>query len=240
VAIPQRFTIRPLYLQVRDLLLERITQAIWRPGSALPSETDLAKELGVSSGTVRKALDTLEGERVVSRLQGKGTFVNDSSAQALAWRYDNIRDKDNQGIVGAVTATEASIAPASATEQQRLCLSDGDRVVRIRRVHMNGNRPYIYEEASLPERLFPDLISRVGFAQRIPDLAQQFGLVLGRGVEDVSVAVADEAVAGKLSIDVGTPLLRLDRVVFAIDGNAVEWRVALCHFKDERYLTRFD
>lgn len=240
MAVPQRFTIRPLYLQVRDLLLERITQAVWKPGTALPSETDLAKELGVSSGTVRKALDTLEGELVVSRLQGKGTFVNDSRAQALAWRYDNIRDRDNQGILGDVAATESSIAPADATEQQRLRLSDGDLVVRIRRVHLKADRPYIYEEISLPERLFPDLATRAGFAQRIPDLAQQFGLVLGRGVEDVSATVADEAIAGKLSIAAGTPLLKLDRVVFAIDGNAVEWRVALCHFKDERYLTRFD
>jgi len=81
---------RPLYLQVRDLVLERITGGTWKPGAMLPAEVDLARELGISSGTVRKALDALEAEHVVSRRQGKGTFVNDSKALALAWRYENV------------------------------------------------------------------------------------------------------------------------------------------------------
>jgi GntR family transcriptional regulator len=239
MAVAQKFSIRPLYLQVRDLLLEQITSGVWKPGSGLPSETDLAKELGVSSGTVRKALDTLEAERVVSRLQGKGTFVNDSSAQAVAWRYDNIRNKDNQGIAGRISTTNLSTGPANEDERGCLCLPEGEQVVRFRRVHTQDDRPYMYEEVSLPERLFPDLTKRGEIPQTIVELAEKFGLVLGRGTESVSLALASEAVASKLLIAVGTPLLRLDRRVLAIDGSPVHWRVALCHFKDERYLIEF-
>src|SRR3979490_1967836 len=94
----QKFSMRPLYLQVRDLVLERITSGTWKAGAMLPAEVDLARELGISSGTVRKALDALEAEHVVSRRQGKGTFVNDSTAQALAGRYDNLRSKNGQRI----------------------------------------------------------------------------------------------------------------------------------------------
>jgi GntR family transcriptional regulator len=240
MADAQKFTMRPLYLQVRDLLLERITSAVWKPGSPLPSELDLAKELGVSSGTVRKALDTLEAERVVARRQGKGTFVNDSSAEGASWRYNNIRDKDNRGIVGSIGASDLTMGPASETEQQRLGLSQGAQVIRIRRVHLNDGRPFMYEEISLPERLFPALTKQGKIPRRIVDLAQQFGLVLGRACESVSVATATETVASKLAIAAGTPLLKLDREVFAIDGSPVHWRIALCHFKDERYVTEFN
>ncbi len=50
---------RPLYRQVRDILVRRIAEGIWRPGDVLPSEPEIALDLGVSQGTVRKALDEL-------------------------------------------------------------------------------------------------------------------------------------------------------------------------------------
>lgn len=240
MAISEKLTMRPLYMQVRDLLLQRITSAVWKPGSPLPSEVDLAKELGVSSGTVRKALDRLEAEHVVSRRQGKGTFVNDGSAGEVAWRYDNIRDKDNQGIVASIVTSDVSTGPASEVEQQRLELPEGEQVVRIRQVHYNDGRPYMYEDVSLPERLFSGLATRGDVPRGVAELAQQFGLILGRGCERVSLALASDAVAGKLSVAVGSALLRLDRVVFAIDGHPVQWRIALCHLTDEQYVTEFN
>lgn len=65
----------PLYRQVRDLLVKPIVDGVWKPGEVLPNEFDIAADLGVSQGTVRKALDELEAEKFVLRRQGKGTFV---------------------------------------------------------------------------------------------------------------------------------------------------------------------
>lgn len=236
----QKFSMRPLYLQVRDLVLERITNGTWKPGAMLPAEVDLARELGISSGTVRKALDALEAEHVVSRRQGKGTFVNDSSAQELVWRYDNFRDKSGQPIRGLLGTAEISAGSANALERDRLKLSDGERAIRIRRVHINVDHSYMHEEVALPERYFPGLAERKEVPQRIADLAQEFGLVLGRGVETVSVSVAGGDVAASLAIAEGTPVLKLDRLVCAIDGPPVEWRIAICHLDGEHYVIEFD
>jgi DNA-binding GntR family transcriptional regulator len=68
---------RPLYLQVRDAVAERIATGTWKTGNAIPNEGDLAREFGVSVGTVRKALGLLEGQHILTRQQGRGTFVND-------------------------------------------------------------------------------------------------------------------------------------------------------------------
>lgn len=236
----QKFAMRPLYLQVRDLVLERITGGTWKPGGMLPAEVDLARELGVSSGTVRKALDALEAEHVVSRRQGKGTFVNESSAQALAWRYDNIRGRDGERIAEVPGASEMSSGPATVAERRRLQLIGGERIVRIRRVRLHAARPFMYEEVSLPERHFPGLAERTRVPDRIADLAQEFGLVLGQGVETVSARAASASAAKNLGIVPGTPVLELDRVVFTINGPPVEWRVAFCHLREERYVTEFD
>ncbi len=56
---------RPLYQQVKDLLVERLIGGYWRPGDLLPSEIQLAAELGVSQGTVRKALDEMTAENLL-------------------------------------------------------------------------------------------------------------------------------------------------------------------------------
>ena len=57
--LAMRLTARPLYLQVRDALVARVTAGEWKPGGALPNEIHLAQEMQISVGTVRKALDIM-------------------------------------------------------------------------------------------------------------------------------------------------------------------------------------
>ena len=77
---PRPFSKRALYLQVRDALVQRISSGAWKPGSAIPNESDLAGEMGVSAGTVRRALQTMEADRLITRRQGRGTFVKDQTS----------------------------------------------------------------------------------------------------------------------------------------------------------------
>jgi len=94
-----RFSTRPLYLQVKDMLIERILAGTWQPGAAIPNEIELSRELGISVGTVRKALDEMEGERLISRRQGRGTFVIDQTSDECAIRFSNIRDPDGTRLM---------------------------------------------------------------------------------------------------------------------------------------------
>src|SRR5215813_8540747 len=88
------FSRRPLYLQLCDLMVDRIATRAWRPGNALPNEGNLAREFGVSPGTVRKALDRLEQMRLITRRQGRGSFVCDLTSGALVDRFATIRIAD--------------------------------------------------------------------------------------------------------------------------------------------------
>src|SRR5690349_17268159 len=67
---------KPLYRQVKERLVGRIMTGDWAPGQMVPSEPEIAAELGVSPGTVRKALEEMASENLVSRRQGLGTFVS--------------------------------------------------------------------------------------------------------------------------------------------------------------------
>src|SRR5262245_39249950 len=98
--LTRRLSPRAIYQQLRDILAARIATGEWQPGTALPSDADLAREFGVSAGTTRKALKLLEAEHLLTRRQGHGTFVSDQASAEL--RYNNVCTLDGERMVGEV------------------------------------------------------------------------------------------------------------------------------------------
>jgi GntR family transcriptional regulator len=231
-----RFLTRPLYLQLRDALVERIATGQWKPGSMVPNEGDLAREFGVSPGTMRKALDLMESMRLLTRRQGRGTVVNDPSSEELASRYTNLRRADGRVIADDVKSGEITESPANETERIRLRLAKDDRVFRAHRRRLHEARAYMVEEASMPTALFPGLADDQNPSPGITELAGHYGLLLGNAEERVSVGEASLEVAEALGIAFASPVLVLDRVVYGLDGRPVEWRMGWCHSADRMYL----
>ena len=77
----------PLYQQIKGLILQSLQQGEWKPGEAIPSEMELAARFRVSQGTVRKAIDELAAENLVTRRQGKGTFVATHAERQVQYRF---------------------------------------------------------------------------------------------------------------------------------------------------------
>lgn len=227
---------RPLYLQVRDALAERIAKGDWKPGTPIPNEGDLARSCGVSPGTMRKALDLLEGERLVTRRQGRGTFVNDQASDELAVRFSNIRGANGERIAGQVESAEVMQGAANERECVRLRLRMHDPVYRVHCVRLHEGRPFMVEEASMPAALFPGLGQSNGFPHRIVDLAQRHGMLLGKAEERLSIGAASPTDAEALRVAPSAPIMVLDRVTLTLDGRPVEWRIGRCHLPAHHYL----
>jgi len=231
---------RPLYLQVRDALAARIAEGGWKPGKAIPNELDLAREYGVSTGTMRKALDVMEGERLITRQQGRGTFVNDQTSEELAMRFSAIRDANGKRIAGEVELGEVTEGTANELERARLQLQTHDLVYRVRCVRLHQNQPFMVEEASLPAQLFPRLTQINGFPHPIVALAQRHGILVGKAEERISVHVASPAVAEALCVPPSSPIMVLDRVMLTLDGQPIEWRLGQCNLAAHHYLAEIN
>lgn len=229
------FIKKPLFEQVRDALLERIAAGEWPPGAALPNEIQLSRALGVSAGTLRRALDALEAEHVLSRRQGRGTFVNDPTSGELAFRFHNLRTADGAYVTSVFKDVVASVCPADEDASVRLQLADAAPVIHIERVRYFEEAPYMIEQTWLPEALFPRLIDRVRSPYSIIDVASEYGIILGRAEERVKAATATGPVAIKLAVAEAMPVLELDRVIYSSDGAPVEWRHAQCHLREGHY-----
>lgn len=224
-----RFSIRPLYMQLRDALLARVAAGEWKAGSIIPNEGELAREFGVSAGTMRKALDLLEAERVLTRRQGRGTFVNDQNSAEFALRYSKLRDPDGRPIIAEVVVGAISEAPANDQELRHLALEPSARVYRYRRTYAHAGRLFMIDEVSVPAKTFADLEKEKDAALDIVSLAQRYGLLTGNATERISAGTADAALAADLNVAHGAPLLIFDRVVFELNGLPLEWRLGFCH-----------
>ncbi|MBX9590360.1 MAG: GntR family transcriptional regulator [Hyphomonadaceae bacterium] len=229
------FSTRPLYIQVRDALAERIALGEWKPNTTVPNEMDLARGFGVSPGTTRKALDLLESEGIVTRRQGRGTFVNDPAAPELASRYSHFHSAAGERVIGEIKTLEVTEAKASEDERERLRLARDEKVYRLARIRSHRGKAFLMEDVVLPVALFPELPERNLASSGLTVVASAYGLALGKAVESVSPGTASLAAAKALHVEEGAAVLVLDRVILTRDGRPAEWRVAVCKTNDMRY-----
>jgi GntR family transcriptional regulator len=230
---------RPLYVQVRELMIGRMVQGVWKPGAVLPSEVQLAAELGVSQGTVRKALDFLAQDHVVVRRQGLGTFVSEHTSAAVLFRFFQFRDNRGRRVVPASRTIRTRYAKATKTEARRLELAVGAAVIRHVRVRAHEGQPFIFETLVLPAAVFPGLGRDGDLPNTLYDRFQkEFGITVDHAEEQIGTRAANAQAARMLGIKVGTPLLKIDRRTVALSGMVIEWRVSLCHMAGLHYAVR--
>lgn len=227
----------PLYRQVKDRLVQRLLTRAWPPGHLLPSEIELAAELGVSQGTVRKALDEMAAERLLVRRQGRGTFVAGHDDARILFQFFKLTADAGGRVLPESRTLSVVAAPASEAERRALALTAKARVVRIRRVRLLGGKPLIAETIAVPRSVFPGL--ELG---DIPNniyayYTERFGVAIARAQEKLKAVAASVADAEALGAAVGTPALLIDRIALALDGRPVEWRVSLCLTQDFHYLS---
>ena len=228
---------RALYLQVRDALAGRIATGEWRSGSAIPNEVDLAREIGVSSGTVRKALQLLDAQRLITRRPGRGTFVNDPASDELACRFIRLRTMDGESLSGEVASQTISEGTPDELECARLRLGAGDGVHRIRRVRHHKGRNFMVADVTLPSALYPRLADKSAIPSRIGTLAPWNGMLLGTAQERVSICVPPADVSDLLGVAPGTPVMLLDCLLLLLDTQRpAAWRIGYVHLPDGYYL----
>ncbi len=228
---------RPLYRQVKDVLVKRIAEGVWAADGVLPSEPDIAADLGVSHGTVRKALDELAAENLVIRRQGKGTYVARHDEERILFQFFKLipdaggRRFPDSRILGV------EVRDADADAVRILSLRKGARVVAIERVRMLADKICIFERIVLPKALFPGIEKR-DLPNNLYELYRaEFGVSIARAAERLKAIAATRREAKHLDVPVGTPLLAVDRTALAIDGAPVEWRVSLCRTDTVHYLS---
>lgn len=217
---------RPRSVSVRDELTDRIDRGLLTAGTRLPSEPALATELGVSRATLREALRTLEGEGVVRRMWGSGTYV--AHGPRVANSIDmNFGVTDAIRSAGMQAGTEQGrywFEPASAGEAAQLNLEPGQDVLVVERVRTADGKPVVLSRDMLPARLLaerPELADQMLQRSMYEVLERDLGVVIHHGIASFRPVRADITVARRLGIPRGELLLAIWQVDYAEDDVAI-------------------
>ena len=206
----------PLYLRVGKLLVGRIASGAWKPGELIPSEMELAREVGLSQGTVRKAIIDMEARRLVVRYQGRGTYVaQHTSSRALPTSF---------------MLSRRTVA-AVAEERRLLQIDKGARVHAITRLRRLDGQPAILERIAVPEAIIPGLKLPIGreMEEELYVIYQRkHNVTVARADEQLTAVAADALDARYLGVDLGAPLLQIVRVALDVEGKPVELRRSRC------------
>ena len=121
----------PLYQRLQDALRSAIQTRALRPNEALPAERDLAEDLSISRITVRKALDGLVEEGLLTRKQGAGTFVASRVEKNFSKLTSFSEDMAARGLVVSSTWVSRTRTAVTPEEAMALGLSPGSAVYRF-------------------------------------------------------------------------------------------------------------
>ena len=220
----------PLYRQIKGLIIQRLQAGAWKAGEAIPSEMELASSFGVSQGTVRKAIDELAAENLLVRRQGKGTFVATHAEQKQQYRFLRLMPDEEQdpGLGRQLLDCRRQRAPAWIARQ--LQMRAGDAMVEVRRLLHSKGRPVVLDDIWLPGSLFKGLTTELLNQHRGPFYGlfeSEFGVQMIRAQEKIRAVAADAEAAALLQVQVGAPLLSVERLSFTYGDRPVELRRGL-------------
>lgn len=232
----QRGSVIPLYFQVESSLRTRISSGEFRPGQYLPSEKDLALEYGVSRITVRQAMSTLADEGLVVRIRGKGTFVSKRPLGVESARFSGSFDD----LVAMGARTKVKILGMAMVEPNRTLrdifqLDDGDMVLQIEKIRQVEDSPFSLVVNYLP-RDIGERVQRHDLTQKplMTILEEDLGIEPKTASQTIEAAAASPEVADALAIDMGAPLLKVERTLFDKSGTAVAYVSVL--YRSDKYL----
>lgn len=232
------FGYKPLYLQVKDSFVQRLVGGSWQPGQMIPSEIELAREMGVSQGTVRKALDAMTAENLLLRRQGRGTYVAEPEESRILFQFFRLTRDSGERLFPTSRVLSCRRGAAQAEEAAGLAIAENDPVWRIVRVRSLADRPLIVETIVLAEARF----SGIGELSEIPNnvyrlYSQRWGVTIARARERLKAVAASPDDAAELGCAPGTPLLEIGRIAFDLESRPVELRVSRCLTDGVHYIS---
>jgi GntR family transcriptional regulator len=229
------------YQEVKQKITEDLVRGRYPMGQALPAEKDLSKELDVSIGTLRKAVDELVAEGIVVRRQGRGTYVAEHDLKRLLYYFFHVVKHDaDKKVNPRVELVSLTSAVATKEEANKLQIKESAAVWRLVNCLYLENKCVMIDHITLDKMRFKNL-TRADFINREGSIYQlyqmKYGQTVVRSSERLRAGLAGKQYSEWLDLQPDSPVLIIRRVALGIQDEPLEWRVSTLNTSQHEYFS---
>lgn len=235
---PLRSNRVPLSTQAHQHLLGLVQNGTYQPGEQLPSQADLATQLGISRATLREALLSLEQQGIIISKHGIGTFVAPGYGERLESGLERLESilelAARQGMHLTMNALEVVQEPADQEAAAALQVAPGTLLTIVRRVLEADQTPIAYmHDMAASTVMGPDDIDDSFDGSVLDLLRNKPDVQIAYGEANIVAINGSPSLAEKLRVEAGQALLLMEEVLFDQEGQVVER--SLNYFVPEYY-----
>lgn len=216
----------PIYQQLMHLFEEKIKSGEWPDHMKLPDEVTLSQQMNVSRGTLRKAIQPMVEQGLLTQVRGKGTFVQaEHIEQQLASSlisYSEALEQQKKAYITRVLRKEMILPDQKV--RSFLNTAPGEKVAAIERVRLIGSQPVIYLWNYVSLALCPDILDEDLEHNRLFDLIEnKYRRPILWGQRYFRAVAAQGETAFNLGMESGTPVMYLEQTTYTTGGVPIEY-----------------
>lgn len=232
--------------EIAEKLRTQILHGVLQAGMKIASERDLSEELNASRMTVRRAIEIIEGEGLIVRYPGRGTFVGGLHERVLVDRGREVQEEIEKPLVAASELRmsgsflkdmerigrkpqvqfleQPALVAANIEIASHLHIQTGTLVLKRFRLQLADKLPYRLIESYYPADLFGELLTKeIGDKPLFVWLQERHNLRVAHAQEVLIARLASQKERQLLRISPGAPVVALNRTVWTEEKRPVEW-----------------
>jgi DNA-binding GntR family transcriptional regulator len=234
-----RDSFEPAYAQLAGILRHSMATGILRPGDQLPSESQLCDRYGVSPMTVRRAINILIDQGVVTAEQGRGTFVKPVAMGAASFQLTELQNLFSDPTHTSVQLLETRIVTADERIARKLVIPIKRRTIYMRRLLCTDGVPAFYHREYLiydPARPIVESEMEVTALQHL--FSGSGGSILKRGDLNIEATILTAEEACLLQAPQPMAAFCLEHVFYGFDDKPISWGWFIARADRLRFTTR--
>ena len=219
---------KPKYLQLVDIIRRDILSGKLQEGDRLLSENEMKMKYDLSSTTVRKCIEILRSEGLITRIQGVGTFVRAKHVErSLEKVLSFTKNMQQAGIVPSTDVLDKQIIKASGKYLERLNLLPGNELLKLTRIRYGDGIPLMLDVRYINLKYCPG-IEKEDLSQSLYQMYEKkYGIKLFGAKQHMRFMILEKEEAEILRCDISTPAFLVTGVTYSSDMWAMEYEESL-------------
>ncbi|TDL91635.1 GntR family transcriptional regulator [Vibrio vulnificus] len=224
-----------LYLQVKDVLVKRIQEKVWKANALIPTEQELMQEFDVSRTTLRQAISILVQDGLLEKKQGRGTIVKPQPliGGSLGKLKGLAEEVTERGLTPNSKLLRANFKKNLYYETSMLQLAEGEEVYVIERIRFADEVPIAIERSCWPMHIGKIIEKHDLNSAKFYEILEENEIFLKRAKEKICAINATIYEADLLGIRGGEALLEMTRLSFGFDDKPLEFTVT--KYRSDKY-----